>query len=202
MKYLIISLSVFLNSFVFGQSYEDSIIELRVIHMGELTDSSKHILDQNEIDHFEGLAFFKVDTNYRVTASFKKDLGKKFEMPTSTDRKPIYRQYGFVEFELNGSVQRLIVYQNMGLRKQKEYKNYLFMPFRDATNGKETYGGGRYLDLEIPSGKTIILDFNRVYNPYCVYSHRYSCPIPPKENTLTIEIKAGEKVPVNYSTEH
>lgn len=195
-------LSIFLSLSLFGQAYEDSIIEQRVIQMGELTDSSKHILDQNEIDHFEGLAFFKVDTNYRIKATFKKDIGKKFEMPTSTDRKPIYRQYGFVDFELNGTVQRLVVYQNMGLRKQKEYKNYLFMPFRDATNGKETYGGGRYLDLEIPSGKAIILDFNRVYNPCCVYSHRYSCPIPPKENTLTIEIKAGEKVPVNYSTEH
>jgi uncharacterized protein (DUF1684 family) len=202
MKTLTTLLSATLSFVSFTQTYEDSIIEQRVIQMGELTDSSKHILDQNEIDHFEGLAYFKVDTNYRITARFTKDIGKKFEMPTSTDRKPIYRQYGYVDFELNGSTNRLIVYQNMGLRKQKEYKTYLFMPFRDATNGKETYGGGRYLDLEIPSGKAIILDFNRVYNPYCVYSHRYSCPIPPAENTLTIEIRAGEKVPVNYSTEH
>jgi uncharacterized protein (DUF1684 family) len=87
----------------------------------------------------------------------------------------------------------------MALRRQKEYKNYLFIPFRDASSNHETYGGGRYLDLQIPDGNKTILDLNTVYNPYCVYSHRYSCPIPPAENTLKLSILAGEKVPVGYS---
>ena len=63
----------------------------------------------------------------------------------------------------------------------------------DKTNGKESYGGGRYLDLEIPEDKIIILDFNKAYNPYCAYSDRYSCPIPPIENHLDVAINAGFK---------
>jgi uncharacterized protein (DUF1684 family) len=185
-----------------SQSYEDSIIESRVIHMGELIDTATHILNQDEIDHFEGLAYFDVDSTYRIRATFTKSIGKKFKMPTSTERQPIYRRYGYVDFTIDGKTQRLTAYQNMALRKQKGYKNYLFIPFRDSTCGNESYGGGRYLDVEIPEGTTIMLDFNKIYNPYCVYSHRYSCPIPPVENTLTIPIRAGEKVPVGYSTEH
>ena len=73
------------------------------------------------------------------------------------------------------------------------YKDYLFLPFTDPTNGVTTYGGGRYLDLMIPATKVVQLDFNKAYNPYCAYSGNYSCPIPPEENHLEIEIKAGVK---------
>lgn len=187
---------------VHSQTYEDTIIESRVIHMGELIDSSTHILNQDEIDHFEGLAYFDVDSSYRIKAVFTKSIGKKFKMPTNTERAPIYRRYAYVDFIIDGKTQRLTVYQNIALSKQKEFKNYLFIPFRDSTCGNESYGGGRYLDVEIPAGATIVLDFNKIYNPYCVYSHRYSCPVPPAENTLTIPIRAGEKVPVGYSIEH
>jgi uncharacterized protein (DUF1684 family) len=202
MKVLTILFSIILATNIIGQTYEDSIIENRVIHMGELIDSSKHILNQNEIDHFEGLAYFDVDSNYRITAKYTKSIGKKFKMPTTTERAPIYRRHGYVDFNLNGKAIRLTTYQNMALRKQKEYKDYLFIPFRDETCGNESYGGGRYLDVKIPSQDTLILDFNRVYNPYCVYSNRYSCPIPPSENTIAVPIPAGEKVPVGYSKEH
>ena len=74
------------------------------------------------------------------------------------------------------------------------YENSLFVPFTDLTNGKETYGGGRYMDVEIPEGDSIVLDFNKAYNPYCAYSTNYSCPIPPKENDLPISINAGLKI--------
>ena len=88
------------------------------------------------------------------------------------------------------------------MSKRKGFKDYLFLPFLDATNGIETYGGGRYLDVYIFENQTNIkIDFNLSYNPYCAYSHRYSCPIPPHENTLTVEINAGEKTPI-YHTEH
>lgn len=202
MKYLTICFKIFCAFYTTAQTYEDSIIELRVVQMGEMVDSSKHILKQDEIDHFEGLAFFKVEPAYRINTKFTRSIGKKFEMPTTTDRKPIYRRYGYVDFQLDGKEYRLAVYQNMALKKQKEYKKYLFIPFRDLTSGKETYGGGRYLDTEIPSGDVLILDFNRAYNPYCAYSHRYSCPIPPEENTLKVAIRAGEKVPVGYDVQH
>ncbi len=202
MKYLTICFSLFCAIYTTAQTYEDSIIELRVVQMGEMVDSSKHILKQDEIDHFEGLAFFKVEPAYRINTKFTRSIGKKFEMPTTTDRKPIYRRYGYVDFQLDGKEYRLTVFQNMALKKQKEYKKYLFIPFRDLTSGKETYGGGRYLDTEIPSGDVLILDFNRAYNPYCAYSHRYSCPIPPEENTLKVAIRAGEKVPVGFDLQH
>ena len=210
MKYLKLSISkllmvLFLTiipSILVCQNYKDSIIELRVKHMGELMDTSNHILNQKEIDNFEGLAYFEVDSTYRISGRFTKSVGGKFKMPTSTDRLPVYRRYGYIEFEMGGTINRLTVYQNMVLKKKKGYKKYLFIPFRDGTTGKESYGGGRYLDFQIPTKTNVKLDFNCVYNPYCVYSYRYSCPIPPDENTLTIPIKAGEKVPVGYLKEH
>ena len=71
--------------------------------------------------------------------------------------------------------------------------DYLFLPFTDLTSGVDTYGGGRYIDQKIPEGNSIIIDFNQSYNPYCAYNPRYSCPIPPPENDLLIEIMAGVK---------
>jgi uncharacterized protein (DUF1684 family) len=202
MKYITIILSIFYTSCFHAQTYEDSLIELRIVRMGEMIDSSSHILDSEEQKSFEGLQFFKVDSTFRIQAKFTKEVGKKFEMPTSTARKPIYRQFGFIEFSIEGKACKLFVYQNMDLRRNKEYKDYLFIPFRDPTNGNETYGGGRYLDFKKTTYPEVTVDFNTVYNPYCVYSHRYSCPIPPTENTLTVPIRAGEKVPVGYSIDH
>ena len=84
-------------------------------------------------------------------------------------------------------------YQGEALSKTDEYKDYLLIPFTDTTNGKETYGGGRYIDFAIPASEMVTLDFNLAYNPSCAYSSRYSCPIPPRENRLKAEIRAGEK---------
>ena len=202
MKYIITLISIFYSVNFYAQTYEDSLIELRIVRMGEMIDSSAHILNAEEQKSFEGLQFFKVDSSFCIQAKFTKEVGKKFEMPTSTERKPIYRQFGFIAFSLEGKACKLFVYQNMALRRNKEYKDYLFIPFRDPTNGNETYGGGRYLDFKKTKNPEVAVDFNTVYNPYCVYSHRYSCPIPPTENTLTVPIRAGEKVPVGYSKDH
>ena len=86
----------------------------------------------------------------------------------------------------------------MALRKEEGFEDYLFIPFRDGTSRIETYGGGRYLDVRIPDGKELLIDFNLAYNPYCAYSHRYSCPIPPVVNTLDVKIIAGEKTPIGH----
>ena len=85
------------------------------------------------------------------------------------------------------------LYQSLDLKKIEEYKDALFLPFTDLTSGVDSYGGGKYIDLKIPQGTTITIDFNRAYNPYCAYNHKYSCPIPPQENDLAIEIRAGVK---------
>ena len=79
------------------------------------------------------------------------------------------------------------------LMKTQEYKDYLFFPFTDLTNGEESYSGGRYIDLHIPEGEEIVIDFNKAYNPYCAYASGFSCPIVPKENHLSLRITAGIK---------
>ena len=85
------------------------------------------------------------------------------------------------------------VYQNQELIKQEGFENYLFLPFSDETNGIESYGGGRYIDLRIPESNKLIIDFNSAYNPYCAYNDKYSCPIVPRENYLRTRIEAGVK---------
>lgn len=182
----------------FGQDYFEEIRSNRVIHMAKLLDTSEHILTAQEANAFQGVAYFEIDTVFRVAAQFREKKGKWFEMPTTTARKPIYRKYGTIEFVLNKQTFQLTVYQNKALRTKAGFENYLFIPFKDATNEHETYGGGRYLDFTIPTSKTLIVDFNSAYNPYCAYASRYSCPIPPQENYLLVEIRAGEKVPVGY----
>lgn len=143
---------------------------------------------------FESLDFFKPDTSYIVNAKFVlTPEALPFLMPTTTDRKSEEVVYGIAHFELNGVVNKLEIYQNKELMLQEEYKDYLFLPFTDKTNGEETYTGGRYIDLSIPKGDTIIIDFNKAYNPYCVYNKKYSCPIVPSVNALDIRVLAGVK---------
>ena len=143
---------------------------------------------------FEGLDFFQPDTSFRVIASLERTADAiPFMMPTTTDRLSEEVVYGIANFTVNGKNYSLEVYQNLELVETAEYKDYLFLPFLDNTNGEETYTGGRYLDLAIPEGNSMILDFNRAYNPYCAYNKKYSCPIVPKRNSLNTKIKAGVK---------
>lgn len=181
-----------------AQKSATEIEALRDQHFQEMNDSTSGILTPEEIAEFQGLEYFDFNPRYQITGTFTKDIGKKFEMPTTTDRLPVYRRYGYVDFVFLGKNCRLEVYQNMALRKQKEYKNYLFIPFRDLSSGNESYGGGRYLDVEIPENESLLIDFNLAYNPYCAYSHRYSCPIPPEANSLKILVEAGEKTPPGH----
>jgi len=143
---------------------------------------------------FEGLDFFQPDTSFRVIASLERTADAiPFMMPTTTDRLSEEVVYGVANFTLKGQKYSLEVYQNLELKETAEYKDYLFLPFLDNTNGDETYAGGRYLDLAIPEGNSVILDFNRAYNPYCAYNKKYSCPIVPKRNYLNTKIMAGVK---------
>lgn len=166
----------------------------------KFSDPDDSPLTKDDRKKFEGLDFFPIDSTFKVTAEFKLYKNPKtFAMPTTTDRLPLYRTYGVAVFNLNGKKLALHIYQNQDLIQQPEYKNHLFIPFNDETNGEETYGGGRFLDVEIPDGDTIVIDFNKAYNPYCAYNKNYSCPIPPQENDLAIAIKAGVK---NYNNGH
>ncbi|MBT8263883.1 MAG: DUF1684 domain-containing protein, partial [Muriicola sp.] len=143
---------------------------------------------------FEGLSFFDPDTTYQVLAKFvRTPEALPFLMPTNTERKSEEVVFGIVYFELNGRRFQLEVYQTIELKNEEGFEDYLFLPFTDATNAKETYSGGRYIDLRIPAGDTLLIDFNKAYNPYCAYNKKYSCPLVPKGNNLEIEVLAGVK---------
>ncbi len=160
----------------------------------EFADSTSSPLTKEDLAHFKQLDFYPVSESYIVEAKFEKiRKGRVFEMKTSTDRLPKYKMYGLLRFKLEGKELQLYVYQNLELMKRKGFEDYLFLPFTDYTNGVETYGAGRYLDMHIPKDKKVIIDFNKAYNPYCAYNKKFSCPIVPEENDLKLEIKAGVK---------
>ncbi len=159
----------------------------------EYLDPARTPLRGDNFKNFKEHPFFPFDKKYRVTAKFVKTKdAQPFELPTSSGRTKSYKEYGKAIFKLDGKSYTLTLYQSLDLIKQEKYKNDLFLPFRDATNEKETYGGGKYMDLKIPKGNTIVLDFNQSYHPFCAYNaYDYNCPIVPEENKLPVEIRAG-----------
>ncbi|MEN2403154.1 DUF1684 domain-containing protein [Flavobacterium sp. MC2016-06] len=160
----------------------------------EYADAKTSPLMEEDLKTFKSLEFFPINETFFVNAVLEKATNEKvFEMKTTGTRTPKYIKYGTVTFKINGTDYHLNVYRNIELSKTAEYKNHLFLPFSDLTSGKESYIGGRYIDLEIPKGNTIVIDFNQAYNPYCAYNHKYSCPLVPMENDLKVAIKAGVK---------
>ena len=161
----------------------------------EFKDASKSPLKKNDRKEFKGLDFFKVDSAFVVQATLSRATDEKpFKMKTTTDRLPEYIKYGEITFDLKGESFKLSIYQNKDLMKDDGFEDYLFLPFLDDTNGDESYGGGRYIDLRIPNGDIMTVDFNTAYNPYCAYNEEYSCPIVPRENYVDVEVRAGVKV--------
>ena len=142
------------------------------------------------------IKFFPIDSTYHVTAVFeriKDNVG--FTMQLSESKTATYFKYGKVIFTLQNKTYHLFVYQSEKLRKIPQYRNHLFIPFVDLSNGITSYGGGRYLDVDMTAIKNneVELDFNKAYNPTCAYTTGFNCPIPPGENTLSTAINAGEK---------
>lgn len=177
-----------------AQDYAKQIAKFQYDLNAEFSNPGESPLTKKGRKKFKGLDFFPVDTAFRVEARFIRTLNAiPFRMETTTDRRPVYEKYGEAVFDLKGRTFSLSIYQSHDLRETEKYKDYLFLPFTDLTNGDETYGGGRFIDLKIPYGNTIIIDFNKAYNPSCAYNHAYSCPIPPKENDMNIRITAGVK---------
>lgn len=156
------------------------------------SDTAKSPLTKADLLTFKNLDFFPVSASYIINAKFKRTKNEKpFEMATTTARKPMYVKYGELHFTIDGKELKLNVYQNIAFKTHPKYKDDLFLPFTDRTSGNETYGGGRYIDIKIPTSKSVVVDFNQAYNPYCAYNEKYSCPIVPAENDLDVEIRAG-----------
>lgn len=160
-------------------------------------DASKSPLKKRDLKEFKGLDFFPIDSTYIVKAKFTKtENAVTFEMPTTTARKPLYKEYGKLNFTLQGQICELTIYQSQDDLEDTKYKDYLFLPFTDDTSGDTSYGGGRYMDImisDINDQNIVILNFNNTYNPYCAYNDKYSCPLTPRKNHLNIAIKAGIK---------
>ena len=161
----------------------------------EYKDKFKSPLSSEEREKFSGHSFYAIDEMSNVTAKLelKKD-NALVPFATSTGKVITNKLYGVLYFKLNDKTFKLNVYQSTDLMKVPGYEDYLFLPFSDQTTGDETYGGGRYIDLKIPEGDEIMIDFNKAYNPYCAYSKNFSCPKVPAENDLEIKIKAGVKL--------
>ena len=186
---LVFSISFGQNAFV-----KDSVIAFQDQINSEYADAKQSPLLEKDLKNFDSLDFYPISEKFFVLAKFMRTPDEKpFEMPTTTARKPMYVKYGEAHFSIDGKLFKLNIYQSQDLKKIEKYKNSLFLPFTDLTSGVDSYGGGRYVDLKIPEADVIAIDFNTAYNPYCAYNHKYSCPIPPQENDLEIEIKAGVK---------
>lgn len=185
------------SSFSVGQDINDKIrasLDAQAELDSSFANRSESPLVQEDFERFTGLPFFPVDTNWiQECLLIRTPDSEPFEMPTSTSRRPKYRKFGELHFTYGDSNLVLNVYQNLELMNRPGLEDYLFLPFGDNTNGTSTYGGGRYLDLRIPMGDSVVVDFNRCYHPLCAYNDRYSCPRIPIENILTIPIKAGVK---------
>jgi uncharacterized protein (DUF1684 family) len=147
-----------------------------------------------ERDAFTGLPYYAVDEDLvfegLTPVPYSGTEPTTFQIPTSDGKLRPARRSGVFTFELDGEPRRLTAYELDGAHRDGR----MFLPFLDATSGDETYGAGRYLDLEPDEDGTYAIDFNLAYHPSCVYAAHFSCPLTPAENRLAVPIRAGERL--------
>ena len=151
----------------------------------------------HERQQFQGLRYFEPDPAYRVEAELLRfPAPEVVQLGTTTGRVTQHYRYGEVRFTLGGQACRLTAYKSVDAHGHgPEHDHELFLPFRDTTSGQESYGAGRYLEVQEDAAGPgrLILDFNLAYSPWCAYSDLYSCVLPPAENRLPVPIRAGEQ---------
>ncbi len=146
--------------------------------------------ERAEMKTFEHLLYFPPDRRYAVAAKLNVLAEpEEIEMLTSRNLKKTFYRYATIGFDLDGEGYELAAYKS---ELEGEGSKGLFIPFKDATTGSETYGAGRFLEIEDPAHERFVLDFNRSFNPLCNYSPAYNCAVPPRENHLQVAIRAGE----------
>lgn len=196
-KNLLVFIYIVYSHLIFGQNIcsEQSVIDFQAELNEYYRNPESSPLVKEDLAQFEALPFFEYNPNWCIEAKLVRTPDEKpFKMPTSTDRLPWYVKYGQLHFTVDGKSFVLDVFQNLDLAKNPLYKNKLFLPFTDLTSGVETYGGGRYIDLDMTDGDTMIVDFNKSYHPLCAYNYKYSCPIPPEQNNLEVRVIAGVRL--------
>ncbi len=147
------------------------------------------MLEPDKVKDFKGLNYFDPDSLYRVKAKITWIEKEKVVFATNSSRSPVYYKFCNLSFPLGNTTCKLTAYS-----EDLEAKSGLFIPFRDRTNGEQTYGGGRYIEMPY-HGETdyMTIDFNKAFNPLCHYNHGYSCPLVPLENSLNVTVNSGEK---------
>lgn len=198
-------ISVFISLFAFqpcsGQELIDSTYRIEIENFRSqlnhhYQDEKKSPLSEADRLNFVRHEFYGLNPDYRVVARLDKVAQNKIiKFKTSTTREPEYLIYAKAIFIIEGKEMGLNIYRNAKALAKNPEDNMAFLPFNDLTNGVETYGGGRYLDIDLDlDSETVVIDFNKSYNPYCAYSDLYSCPVPPRENNLNVMIEAGIKL--------
>ncbi|QNN40192.1 DUF1684 domain-containing protein [Pedobacter roseus] len=191
---LITILLLLISMNTFAQSYADQIAKHREVYKEDFIKDNRSPLKKGDL---QNLHFYEADSAYKVSAEVELLKNEKvFKMPTFDGSSSDYYRYAHINFSLNGKAIQMTLYRSISLSTNPVYKDHLFLPFTDETNNKETYGGGRYIDLDAKeiNNNHIEIDFNKAYNPYCAYSDGYRCPVPPEENDLQLAVKAGEKL--------
>ena len=174
-----------------SSSYQQSVMQDRVQRDMRMREKES-VLAPNLRSSFKGLDYFAVDTTYHFVVPLHRQVAPDTVMlAENTGRIREQVQIGTITVPLPHGDERLLVFQGEG----DDPRGRLWVPFADATNGDSTYEAGRYVDLERADADSVVVDFNRAYNPTCVYNPGYACPLPPSENRLDVPVPAGEKTP-------
>jgi uncharacterized protein (DUF1684 family) len=169
----------------------DPILQERIAKDAAFRSGAASPIDQQNRSKFGGLSYYPINTALRFTVKLHRySSPKPIRLGTNTGEIRSGLRYGYFDFQVESRDCRLQVYK---LEDAPDRGASLFVPFRDATSGDDTYSGGRYIDLKENTSGVYVLDFNLAYNPYCAYNSEFSCPFPPAENTLAVPIRAGEK---------
>jgi uncharacterized protein (DUF1684 family) len=170
--------------------YIKEVLQFRMEKDSFLLTSPRSPVKKEDRQTFQHLKYYEVNPRFVVKAALHRNEKQPLlTITTTTGETRDAIRYGKLEFTLLGELFHLTAYKFTDRRSEGE----LFVPFTDSTSARETYGAGRYLDLEENETGEYVLDFNKAYNPYCAYNEDYSCPIPPRENRLSLAITAGEK---------
>lgn len=175
------------------QTYKDSILSFQRNYFKDLTEEPRLSFEPSDSGKIN---FFPIDATFRVAAQFTRIIDTSgFIIKTHSGQEKKHFVYGSLTFKIKKKKHQLYIYQSASLMSKEGFEDYLFLPITDLTSGKESYGGGRYLDFTLGDivNNILVIDFNKLYNPYCAFGQGFNCPIPPKENFLSAKIKAGER---------
>lgn len=199
MKKILLLLLLIIPFLTFAQSkraYKKEIKKFRKHYKQEFLDEARSPFYNNK-KGMKDMRFYKAKREYKLQANFRRTAdAQPFKMATYSGNTQDYVLYGIASVMLEGKKMDVNIYQSLRLSEMDEYKDHLFIPFKDLTNDDSTYGGGRYIDMKMSDIKNgiVTIDFNRCYNPWCAFSDGYNCPVPPVENHFDLAINAGEKM--------